>query len=318
MKLGVNTDGLRDLSFTEALDYAAGLGLQAVEVNTGNFSTAPHCDLERLVESQAARDEFLGAITDRGLFLSALNCSGNLLDPHPERRERSQQTFRHTVRAAAQLGLDTVVTMSGCPGSPDGGTYPNWITCTWQAEYIEAGERQWREVISPFWAAAGPWAADQGVRLAIEMHHGQSVYNPRSLLRLRQIAGPALGANLDPSHLWPQAIDPLVVIRTLAGAIWHVHAKDTRINPQEAALNGLLETRPMDQAYERSWAFRAVGFGHDELWWRGFVSALRASGFDGVLSLEHEDRWMGSREGLEKGATFLKPLLLQTQAETWV
>lgn len=318
MKLGVNTDSLRELTFEQALDHAVELGLDAVEINTGNFSTAPHCDLARLVESQSARDGFLGAIRERGLILSALNCSGNLLDPHPERRQRSQATFRDTVRLAAQLGLDTVVTMSGCPGSPDGGTYPNWITCTWQREYTEAGERQWKEEIEPFWREAGPWAADQGIRLAIEMHHGQSVYNTRTLVRLREIAGEGLGANLDPSHLWPQGMDPLVVIKALQGAIWHVHAKDTRIDPQEAALNGLLETRDMPRAYERSWAFRAVGYGHDALWWRDFVSSLRAAGFDGVLSLEHEDRWMGSQEGLAKGVQFLKPLLLQTEAEPWI
>lgn len=315
MKLGLYMDILNDKSFTEALDYAAGLGLDAVEIGTGNFSAAPHCQLDELVKSQAARDEFLGAITERGLTLSALNCSGNLLDPHPERRQRCQQVYYDTVRVARELGLDIVITQSGCPGAPDGGTYPNWVTATWPAEYVECGLRQWAEEVTPFWSEAGRFAADHGMKIAIEMHHGMVAYNPRSLLQLRDIAGDLLGANLDPSHLWPQGMEPTVVVQGLAGCIWHVHAKDTGIDPNEAALNGLLEIRPWDQSFERSWAFRTVGYGHDELWWRQFFSALRKTGFDGVVSMEHEDRWMGRLEGLEKSVDFLRPLLLQDQQD---
>ena len=145
----------------------------------------------------------MGAITDRGLALSALNCSGNLLDPHPERRQRCQQVYYDTIRVASDLGLDIVITQSGCPGAPDGGTYPNWVTATWPAEYVECGQRQWAEEVTPFWTEAGRFAADHDMKIAIEMHHGMVAYNPRSLLQLREIAGDLLGANLDPSHLWP-------------------------------------------------------------------------------------------------------------------
>ena len=132
--------------------------------------------------ARSARDEFLGAITDRGLVLSALNCSGNLLDPHPERRERCQQVYYDTIRVAKSLGLDIVITQSGCPGAPDGGTYPNWVTATWPAEYVECGRRQWAEEVTPFWREAGRFAADHGMKIAIEMHHGMVAYNPRSLV----------------------------------------------------------------------------------------------------------------------------------------
>jgi sugar phosphate isomerase/epimerase len=133
---------------------------------------------------------------------------------------------------------------------------------------------------------------------------------------LRDLVGPHLGANLDPSHLFWQGMDPLVVIRALgAGGVYHVHAKDTRIDPQEMALNGGLETRPAGQ---RSWAFRTVGYGHGEAWWRDFVSVLRSAGYDGVLSIEHEDKLIGSREGVVKSVEFLRPLILQTPAEAWI
>jgi sugar phosphate isomerase/epimerase len=319
MKIGLYTDSLQDLSLDAALDWIVGQGIEAVEIGTGNFSTAPHCDLDRLVDDATARTKFKAAIESRGLVLSALNCNGNLLDPHPERGQKAQDTFYKTVRLANLLGLDTIVTMSGCPGDLSGGTYPNWITCTWQREYVELLERQWAEVIELFWKQAGAFAADHGVKVAIEMHPGQAVYNTRSLLRLREIAGPSLGANLDPSHLFYQGMDPFVVVKALGkGGVFHVHAKDTRLDPQEMALNGGLDTRPMNMTEARAWVYRTVGYGHGESWWRDFVSTLRLMGYDGVLSIEHEDRLMGSREGIIKSVEFLKPIVLQTTAEDWI
>ena len=320
MKIGLFTDSLQDLSFTSALDWIAAQGIEAVEIGTGNFSPAPHCDVDKLLNDETARADFKAAIESRDLTLSALNCNGNLLDPHPARRAKSQDTFFKTVEAANQLGLDTVVTMSGCPGDPTGGTYPNWVTCTWQREFVELGERQWAEQVEPFWKKAGKFAADHGVKVAIEMHPGQSVYNTRSLLHLREIVGPHLGANLDPSHLFWQGMDPLVVVRALGhSGAFHVHAKDTMIDPQEMALNGGLDTRPPvgSMVGQRSWAFRTVGFGHAEAWWRDFVSTLRLMGYDGALSIEHEDRLMSSREGIAKSVQFLKPIVPKTAGEAW-
>ena len=319
MKIGLYTDSLQDLSFGDALDWVAGNGIEAVEFGTGNFSSAPHIDVNQILDTPGAAEAFMGAVADRGLTVSALNCNGNLLDPHPARRQRAQETYYQTLRAAQKLGIDTVVTMSGCPGDPTGGEYPNWVTCTWQAEFVALGERQWDEIIAPFWQAAGQAAADHGVRVAIEMHPGQTVYNTRSLLRLREIAGPSLAANLDPSHLFWQGMDPLVVVRALGpGGVFHVHAKDTRIDPQEMALNGGLDTRPTSTTGSRAWAFRTVGYGHDEGWWRDFISVLRGMGYDGTLSIEHEDRLMGSREGILKSVAFLQPLVLKTTAESWI
>ncbi len=316
MKIGLFSDSLGHFAFEDMLDWLVAQRIEAVEIGTGNFSPAPHCDLGRLVEDPGYRGEFLAAIESRNLVLSALNCSGNLLDPHPDRRARAQAIFRDTVRAAAHLGLNTVVTMSGCPGDPGGGTYPNWVTCTWQAEYVELLEVQWSQVVEPFWGEAGAFAARQGVRIAIEMHPGQVVYNTRTLQRLRDIAGPNLGANLDPSHLFYQGMDPLVVIGALGDDfIFHVHAKDTRLDPQEMALNGGLDTRPMDQPGRRAWDYRTVGFGHDALWWRDFVSALGLVGYQGVLSIEHEDRLMGAAEGIRKSVEFLEPIVLRTDPE---
>jgi sugar phosphate isomerase/epimerase len=314
MKIGLFTDSLDDLGFEDALDWCATHGIEAVEIGTGNFSSSPHCDLDVLVDDKAARDAFLGAIRDRGLVLSALNCNGNLLDPDPERGASSKEVFNKTLEAANRLESDTIVTMSGCPGDLEGGSYPNWVTCTWQPEYLELVERQWEEVVGPFWSEAGEKARQLGVRIAIEMHPGQLAYNTRSLQRLREIGGSdVIGANLDPSHLFYQGMDPNLVVRTLGpGAVFHVHAKDTRLNPHEMALNGTLDTRPMTQPGVRTWEYVTLGFGHDEIFWRNFLSTLRVMDYDGVLSIEHEDMLMSSREGIEKSVAFLQGLTPRT------
>ena len=314
MKIGLFTDSLADLNFEDALDWCVSQGIEAVEIGTGNFSSSPHCDLDALVGGKQAREKFLGAIRERGLTLSALNCNGNLLDPDPERGAKSKEVFNKTLEAANRLELDTIVTMSGCPGDLDGGSYPNWVTCTWQPEYVELVERQWDEVIGPFWREAAEKAKSLGVRIAIEMHPGQAVYNTRSLHRLREIGGTeVIGANLDPSHLFFQLMDPLVVVRALdEGAVFHVHAKDTRINPQEMALNGSLDTRPMTQPGVRVWEYVTLGFGHDALFWRKFLSTLRVMHYDGVLSIEHEDLLMSPEEGIQKSVAFLQGLIPRT------
>jgi sugar phosphate isomerase/epimerase len=266
------------------------------------------------VEEKSARENFLGAIRDRGLVLSALNCNGNLLDPDRERGAKSKEVFDKTLEAANRLELDTIVTMSGCPGDLDGGSFPNWVTCTWQPEYVELLDRQWEEVVVPFWQKAGERARGLGVRIAIEMHPGQLAYNTRSLQRLREIGGPdVVGANLDPSHLFYQGMDPNQVVRALGpGAVFHVHAKDTRLNPHEMALNGTLDTRPMTEPGIRTWEYVTLGYGHDEIFWRNFLSTLRVMHYDGVLSIEHEDLLMSSREGIEKSIAFLQGLTPRT------
>ena len=161
------------------------------------------------------------------LTLSALNCSGNILDGDEDRRARSQQIFFDTLKLANLLGVRTVVAMSGCPGeSTDAGRYPNWVTSTWQPEYQALLAWQWEAVITPFWRKAAQAAAAADVRIAIEMHPGQAVYNPYTLQQLMAITGSVVGANLDPSHLFWQGIDPLRVIAVLGPSIYHVHAKD--------------------------------------------------------------------------------------------
>jgi sugar phosphate isomerase/epimerase len=166
----------------------------------------------------------------------------------------------------------------------------------------------------PYWKAEAKQAASAGVRVAIEMHPGFLVYNPETLLRLRESCGPQLGCNFDPSHLFWQGIDPLAATRALTGCIYHVHAKDTLIDPANTAVNGVLDTKHYGAVAKRSWVFRTVGYGHGEDFWRKFVSTLRLAGYDGVLSIEHEDSLMSTAEGFGKAVDLLKRVALREPA----
>ena len=162
--------------------------------------------------------------------------------------------------------------------------------------------------------------ADHGVTIAIEMHPGFVVYSPETMLRLRSIAGPSVGCNFDPSHLFWQSIDPVAAVRVLEGAIFHVHAKDTQVYPANLSRTGVLDTKPYTQERERSWIFRTCGYGHGAEWWSEFISTLRMFGYDSVLSIEHEDSLLSPEEGLTKAANFLNSIVIREEpgAAWWV
>ena len=148
------------------------------------------------------------------------------------------------------------------------------------------------------------------------MHPGFCVYNPETLLKLRAAVGDVIGANLDPSHLIWQGIDPVMAIRALEGAIYHVHAKDTKVDKYNTAVNGVLDTKHYGDEIHRSWIFRTVGYGNNEEFWRAFVSNLRLCGYDKVLSIEHEDSLMTIDEGLKKAVEFLDKVMIKEEKPT--
>ena len=164
----------------------------------------------------------------------------------------------------------------------------------------------------PYWKKQVKFAADHGVRkIALEAHPGFLVYNPETMLKLRDATeSNVLGANFDPSHFFWQGIDPVKAVRKLAGAIHHVHAKDTGLYPVNADYDGYLDTKPYSDEKNRAWIFRTVGYGHGADFWTDFVSTLRMTGYDGALSMEHEDSLMTPNEGLRKGVEFLKGVIL--------
>ena len=310
MKLGVFDPLFRSLELEPMLDKLVSLGLEAVEVSTGGYVGQSHCSPAELLEDKEALKAFTAAFERRGLTISALSCHGNPLHPNPELAKGFHEDWRRSVLLADKLGIETVVTFSGCPGGGPDDRTPNWITCAWPTDHAVALEWQWNERVIPYWLEESAFAEAHGVRVAIEMHPGFVVYNPENMLRLRQVTRANVGVNFDPSHLFWQGIDVVRSIRYLGETIYHVHAKDTHLDPVILPLKGVLDTVPYDRVAERSWIFRSVGYGHGELEWRQLVSALRTVGYDGVLSIEHEDALASVDEGLNKAVAVLKKAIL--------
>ncbi|WFP76742.1 sugar phosphate isomerase/epimerase [Mesorhizobium sp. WSM4906] len=305
MKIGMITDSLGNLSFDEMLNASAELGLETLEFACGNWSSAPHIDLAAMLDSALTRAEFVAKVRDHGLTIAALNCSGNPLHPGPQGKKHRQMT-EDTIRLASLMGIDRVVMMSGLPGGP-GDANPNWIITDWPPECAEIQRYQWDECIIPYWRDLVSFANNLGIgKLCLELHGHQAVYNVQTLFRLRDAVGETVGANYDPSHpLWMGA-DPIAAVRKLGSAIYYVHAKDTRIEPIPAAVDGVLDARPPNHYADRAWNYITLGYGHGETWWRQFCVALKQVGYDDVLSIEHEDMMLSPMEGMRKSVALLR------------
>jgi sugar phosphate isomerase/epimerase len=307
MKLGFVSDSLGGLSFNDMLDHASRLGVSGVEVNTGGWSTAPHFNIAEMKASATARKGFLKAFADRNLEVISLNANGNPL--HPTDKAQGE-CLRDTIRVAGEMGIKTVCTMSGLPAGSAHDKMPNWVVSSWPPETQTILNYQWNEVLLPFWHEIATLAKASGVeKIALELHGNQCVYNVPSLLKLRHDVSLIIGANLDPSHLFWMGADPLVAAEALGDAVFHVHAKDTMLNAPVQATTGLLENGSLMNIAGRSWSYITLGFGHGEEWWRQFCYRLKMAGYDGWLSIEHEDVMLNSREGLEKSVAFLNGVM---------
>jgi sugar phosphate isomerase/epimerase len=306
MNLCLNTDSLADLNLEDALDLAAGLGIQAVEIAAGGQSSAPHMRIGDLRESATARTAFLNKLTSRGLRLAAINCSAWPM--HPLHGAEHVELIRTVIQLASELEVGKIVTMSGCPGDSPQSRAINWIWFPWPPEMLDIREQQW-DLTCDTWQDIAEYAVTEGVeRIALELHPLQMVYNVPTLMRLRSAVGPTIGANIDPSHLFWQQIDPVKVANALGPAIHHVHLKDTELFAKQLALNGVLDPRPWDNAAERSWIFRTVGQGHPATFWKSFLDALTDAGYADVVSIENEDPLLPGEAGVREAVRFLTSL----------
>ena len=314
MKLGVMASGIAHLGWERALAYCQKLGLAAIEIPCGVYPKHHLLNAEGLLNDATGRQKVKDDLERHGLVISALSCHGNAVHPSPDEARRHEHAHDVTLRLAAMLGVDTICTFSGCPGGTPGDRTPNWIITPWPTEFAKALEYQWNDVLVPFWQRKSNEARDEGVRIAFEAHPGFCVYNPETLLKLRKLAGDNLGANFDPSHFFWQGIDPVEAVRALGDAIYHVHAKDTAIDSHNTRINGVLDTKSYVDVKNRSWVFRTCGYGHGDEFWKPFVSMLRAQGYDGALSIEHEDSFMSWEEGFQKAVTYLRGVMLHEKA----
>ena len=299
MRFCLNTDCLGYMPFEEMLDTVASLGYESIEIACGNWSKAPHIDLDAMHASEETRKAYMDAIAKRGLVLEVLNCSGNQLAPNEEGKQH-QEVVEKTFKLAGLLGIKKIVMMSGCPGGSAEDHTPNWIVTSWPPITTKILNWQWEEVLIPYWKKTIELAKANGIeKIALENHGCQMVYNPETLIRLRDAVGPMIGMNLDPSHLFWMGGDPIEAARVLGehGAIYHIHGKDSRPERRCWQPNGMLDTKPIDAFARRAWNYVAVGAGHDAKWWKEFFSVVRMSGYNDEISLEMEDLTLSMLDG---------------------
>lgn len=315
MKLGVLTAVFYNShpKFENMLNKVKDLGLEAVEIGVGNYPGDTHCNAQGLLESNEKLKLYKEEVEKRDLIISALAVHGNPLHPDESIAREHNKKINDTILLAQKLGVSTITLFSGCPGSSENDKYPNWVTCAWPNDYSKILNWQWEKKVIPYWKKVGKFAKDHGVQLAIEMHPGFVVYNTETLLKLRENVGDVIGANFDPSHLFWQGIDPIVSMKKIseAGALFHIHAKDTKIDNYNTALNGVLDTKSFVDIKNRSWLFRIVGYGNGYDWWKSFVAQLFKENYDYVLSIEYEDALMTGEEGMEKTVKFLKEVAIK-------
>ena len=316
MKLSVLANLYGKKTLDEALSIISGLGVSTVEIGAGGYPGKDHCNPAELLADEKKFNEFVNTFKKYDMSICALAAHGNPLHPDKKIAGAFDSDFRDAVLLAEKLGVDTVITFSGCPGDCENAKYPNWVTCPWPEDFLAILDWQWNEKLIPYWKEAGAFAKAHGVRVAFEMHPGFCVYNPETLLRLRAAVGDVLGANLDPSHLIWQGIDPVAAVRELKGAIYHVHAKDTKLDKYNTAKNGVLDTKHYSEELDRAWVFRTVGYGNGEEYWRAFISNLQLCGYDRAISIEHEDSFMSIDEGLKKAVDFLKEIVIYDEKPT--
>jgi sugar phosphate isomerase/epimerase len=319
MKLGVFTVVFGNVGFEPMLDEVRELGLDCIEIATGGYPGSAHCDVEGLLANPAKLAEYRRAIEAAGLSISALSCPGNPLHPNRAIAGEHRRAFEQTVLLAERLETPGIVLLSGCPGDSPGARYPNWCHFAWPPDFPELWNWQWNEVAIPYWREAAAFANSHGIhRLAIEMHPGFLVYNPETARKLREAVGETIGVNFDPSHLFWSGIDIPAAVHDLKGAIFHCHAKDVFVDRRNVTRNGCLDGKPYADVENRAWTFRTAGWGHGLEVWRGITSALRSTGYDYVLSIEHEDPLASRAEGLRHAVRFLRQAIFaEPPAEMW-
>ncbi|MBQ3069159.1 MAG: sugar phosphate isomerase/epimerase [Clostridia bacterium] len=306
MILGATLGSLYASDMPSALNTLHELGVQSVELGVGGYVDTRLTSPKTLARSGNAVRQLKNLLEEYAIQVSALSCPGNPV--HPDRAIAAQhhQDFVDACHIAQALGVDTVVVFSGCPGDCASSKAPNFVSTCWPADYKAVLDWQWERVLIPYWREAAAIAASYGIRrIAMKMMPGFCVYNPETLLRLRDEIGSAVGATVDPAHLIRQGIDPAAAIRSLKGAVFQVHAKDLLLDSDRRAQNGVFVSNPDAPPFH----VRAVGNGHDAGYWTGIVKALRDIGYDRSVTVEYEDEHVPAADGFSLAVAAVRKLL---------
>jgi len=277
-----------------------------LEIGTGGYAPTGHCDMAVLLHDAGERRDWHREISVRGLRIGALNVWGNPLHPDPEVGARHAADLKDTIRLAAELGVDRVVALAGCPAGSPGDRTPHFAGGGWLPYLDGIHEAQWTERVAPFWSAIAEFAKREHPELLIclELHPGTVVYNVETFDQLA-VLGEALAANLDPSHFFWMGMDALAVARLLGPRVGHCHGKDLVFLPRNLAINGLLDRRWPRPPESMPWNFAVVGRGRDAEWWSSFAAAIQAGGRVRTVAIEHEDPFVPAEVGIVEAAGVL-------------
>ena len=314
MKLGVMSALFGGMKLKDALAYCQKVGLDAIELPAGAYPGDPW-KLSGITKNKKKLAGVKKMLDDHGIEVQGIAVHGNPVHPDKRIAKAHQAIHRNGVLLAAEFNT-VLINFSGCPGGCATDKTPNFVTCPWPDEFGAAADYQWNKVIIPFWKKENDFAAKHGVKIAFEAHPGMVVHTPEDIVRLRKAAGKNLGANIDPSHWFWQGIDPVAATRYLGKnkCIFHVHAKDCEVIKYNEGHVGVLDIKSYGDVKNRGWVFRTVGYGHGDDFWKPFISTLALYGYDGVLSIEHEDSLMSTNEGFEKAVAYLKGIILREKA----
>ena len=311
MKLGVISQNIMQFEFEEGLQYAEDLGFRAVEVGIAGLWGRKYCDVDKLLADKGEMERWHDAFARHGLEISAMGAHGSPLMPDKRVAEQYSRELRRAWEFMEAAGIRRMTLLAGLPEGAEGDTAPNWVTFAEWPYLRDTLEWQWEKRLVPYWREHGKIAQDHGVTLCFEMHGGDMVHNPVALKMLREEVGPVVACNFDISHMWYQGIDPIEAVRHLGPLIQHVHVKDTIIHEHNSRIRGLMDPGTTEQPETRAWTYTLAGWGHDAATWREFITTLRLTGYDHVLSVEMESEYVDVDEGLRKSVEFLKPMVLE-------
>jgi sugar phosphate isomerase/epimerase len=297
-----------DLSLAEALARAKNLGVNEVEIHCGQPGGHSHCHAPDLLNDAKKLKEFRSAFEESGIDVAALACHTNPVHPDKKIAVQHDEALDAAILLAEELGISKVVTYSGCPGSRTS-KYPTWIVSVWPLDNLQLADYQWNEVMLPYWSAKAIFAKSHKVRIAIEMAGGYTIHNPRTLLRLREVCGETIGAAFDPAALIWQGVDCPRAIEALGEAILHFHARDCHINKREMRRNGFFSPDTSSGDKEHPYEYRIAGSGQRREYWIDMMYALQRSGYQGAISVRHEDMSLDRDEGLSKTMHFLSDII---------